>query len=46
MTKRIVNSTVDFYFSEAKKWQKEIEQLRMIVLDSGLNTELKWGFPC
>ncbi|HMI78569.1 MAG TPA: DUF1801 domain-containing protein [Ferruginibacter sp.] len=40
-----MNPKVDFYFSKAK-WQKELEQLRMIVLDCGLNEELKWGVPC
>ena len=45
-TKRIMNPKVDFYFSKANKWQKEIEQLRMIVLDCGLSEELKWGVPC
>ncbi len=46
MTKHIMNPKVDFYFSKANKWQKEIEQLRMIVLDCGLTEELKWGVPC
>lgn len=42
-----MNSKVDFYFiSKAKKWQDELEQLRMIVLDCGLTEELKWGVPC
>jgi len=41
-----MNSKVDFYFDKNKKWQKEIEQLRMIVLDCGLTEELKWGCPC
>src|SRR5271156_5622629 len=41
-----MNPKVDFYFSKAKKWQQEIEKLRMIVLDCGLNEELKWGCPC
>src|SRR5258705_13256363 len=40
------NPKVDFYFSEAKQWQEELEQLRMIVLDCGLTEELKWGVPC
>jgi uncharacterized protein YdeI (YjbR/CyaY-like superfamily) len=40
------NPKVDFYFSKAKKWQEELEQLRMIVLDCGLTEELKWGVPC
>ena len=41
-----MNPGVDFYFDKEKKWQKEIEQLRMIVLDCGLEEELKWGCPC
>jgi uncharacterized protein YdeI (YjbR/CyaY-like superfamily) len=41
-----MNPKVDFYFDKEKKWQKEIEQLRMIVLDCGLTEELKWGCPC
>ena len=41
-----MNPKVDFYFDKAKTWQKEIEKLRTIVLDCGLNEELKWGCPC
>jgi len=41
-----MNPKVDFYFSKAKTWQKELEQLRKIVLDCGLTEELKWGCPC
>jgi uncharacterized protein YdeI (YjbR/CyaY-like superfamily) len=41
-----MNPKVDFYFDKEKKWQKEIEKLRTIVLDCGLNEELKWGCPC
>ena len=41
-----MNPKVDFYFSKAKKWQQEINRLRMIVLDCGLEEELKWGCPC
>jgi uncharacterized protein YdeI (YjbR/CyaY-like superfamily) len=40
-----MNPKVDFYFSKAN-WQKELEQLRTIVLGCGLNEELKWGVPC
>ena len=45
-----MNTKVDFYFNKGK-WQKELEQLRMIVLDSSaigyqLSEELKWGVPC
>jgi uncharacterized protein YdeI (YjbR/CyaY-like superfamily) len=41
-----LNSKVDFYFDHSEKWKKELEQLRRIVLDSGLTEELKWGSPC
>ena len=41
-----MNPKVDFYFSKANNWQKEIAQLRTIVLDCGLTEELKWGCPC
>jgi uncharacterized protein YdeI (YjbR/CyaY-like superfamily) len=41
-----MNPKVDFYFDKAEKWQKEIEQLRTIILDCGLEEELKWGCPC
>ncbi len=41
-----INPKVDFYFDKAAKWQKEIEQLRTILLDCGLTEELKWGCPC
>jgi len=41
-----MNPKVDFYFSKDKKWQEELEQLRIIVLDCGLTEELKWGSPC
>jgi len=41
-----MNPKVDFYFIKAKKWQEEIEALRAIALDCGLDEELKWGCPC
>jgi uncharacterized protein YdeI (YjbR/CyaY-like superfamily) len=41
-----MNPKVDFYFTKAKTWQEEIEKLRAIALDCGLNEELKWGCPC
>lgn len=41
-----MNPRVDFYFDKAGKWQKEIGQLRKIVLDCGLDEKLKWGCPC
>jgi uncharacterized protein YdeI (YjbR/CyaY-like superfamily) len=45
MTMSEMNPKVDFYFSK-DKWQKELEQLRRIVLECGLTEELKWGCPC
>ncbi|HMG81943.1 MAG TPA: DUF1801 domain-containing protein [Ferruginibacter sp.] len=41
-----MNPKVDFYFDKAKQWPEEYEQLRTIVLDCGLEEELKWGCPC
>ncbi|HSB92192.1 MAG TPA: DUF1801 domain-containing protein [Flavitalea sp.] len=41
-----MNHTVDFYFDKATSWQKEITELRKVVLDCGLNETLKWGCPC
>ena len=41
-----MNPKVDVYLSKAKKWQEELEKLRMILLDCGLTEELKWGVPC
>lgn len=40
-----MNPKVNFYFAKAH-WHDEITQLRRIVLDCGLNEELKWGAPC
>lgn len=41
-----MNPKVDQYFSEATNWGEELEKLRMIVLDCGLDEELKWRNPC
>src|SRR6266568_2900489 len=41
-----MNPKVDQYLRRAKKWQKEMEKLRMIVLDCGLTEEMKWSKPC
>jgi uncharacterized protein YdeI (YjbR/CyaY-like superfamily) len=41
-----MNPKVDWYFSKAEKWQKEIKKLRTIILDCDLVEELKWGTPC
>ena len=41
-----MNPKVDFYFSKAQNWQKEIKKLRTIILNCDLAEELKWGCPC
>ena len=46
MTKSRMNPKVDVYLSKPKKWQEEMEKLRMIILDCQLTEELKWGKPC
>jgi len=40
-----MNPKVDFYFNKPR-WQEELAQLRLVVLDCGLIEELKWGVPC
>ncbi len=45
MTKSRMNPKVNVYLSKAKKWQEELEKLRMIILDCQLTEELKWGKP-
>jgi uncharacterized protein YdeI (YjbR/CyaY-like superfamily) len=37
-----MNPKVDEYLGKAKKWQEEMEKLRMIILDCQLTEELKW----
>ena len=48
MTKTIqgTNPKVDAYLRNAKKWQKEFEQLRRIAQEFEFTEELKWGHPC
>jgi hypothetical protein len=43
MTKPSARSKVDAYFQKAKTWQKELQELRGILLDCDLTEELKWG---
>lgn len=40
------NPKVDAFVSRAKTWQGEIQKLRSILLDCGLDEDLKWGKPC
>ena len=37
--------TPDSFFSHEKKWKEEFQELRKIILDCGLNEEIKWGKP-
>ncbi len=37
---------VDAFLQRATQWRAEFEKLRAIVLDCGLDEELKWGKPC
>ena len=46
MTKSTTNPKVDWYFTKARQWKEESEKLRSIILDCGLEEELKWGKPC
>src|SRR5688572_959702 len=40
------NPKVDAFVGRAKSWRGEMEKIRSILLDSGLEEELKWGKPC
>lgn len=41
-----MNPLIDEYLAKTKRWQKELEKLRSIVLDCGLTEDLKWKQPC
>ena len=41
-----MNPEVDEYLHKVRKWQKEFEKLRSIILDCGLTEEFKWMHPC
>ena len=40
------NPKVDAFVARAKTWQAEIQKLRSILLESGLDEDIKWGKPC
>lgn len=40
------NPEVDAFVNRAKRWQGETQKLRTILLDCGLEEDLKWGKPC
>ena len=41
-----MNPKVDDFINNATKWQPEIKQLRLLLLDCGLTEEFKWRNPC
>jgi len=40
------NPKVDALLENVKQWKEELIILRNLVLDCGLNEEIKWGVPC
>jgi uncharacterized protein YdeI (YjbR/CyaY-like superfamily) len=40
------NSKIDAFLAKEQRWREEFEVLRKIILDCGLNEDLKWGQPC
>jgi uncharacterized protein YdeI (YjbR/CyaY-like superfamily) len=40
------NPKVEAFVSRSKAWRGEMQRLRSILLDCGLDEELKWGKPC
>lgn len=40
------NPSVDAFVGRAKTWQGEIQKLRTLLVECGLDEELKWGKPC
>jgi len=41
-----MNSKVSIFISESIQWRAEMEALRSILLDCGLDEEVKWSKPC
>lgn len=41
-----MNPKVDWFFNKQTKWQEAYSELRELVLNSGLEEDLKWGCPC
>jgi len=40
-----MNPQVDAYLGKTERWRKELEVLRILILDCGLIEELKWSIP-
>jgi uncharacterized protein YdeI (YjbR/CyaY-like superfamily) len=41
-----MNPKVNWFFDKDTPWKESYEKLRLIVIDCGLDEELKWGCPC
>jgi len=41
-----MNPKVEWFFNKPGKWHEEYAELRKLVLECGLEEELKWGCPC
>ncbi len=41
-----MNPKVDAFLHKSEKWQKELQKLRLIILDCQLTEEMKWRVPC
>lgn len=40
------NEKIDLYLEKVNQWQAELARLRQLVLECGLEEEMKWGVPC
>jgi uncharacterized protein YdeI (YjbR/CyaY-like superfamily) len=43
---KTTNPKVDAYISRAKTWRAEMQKIRSILLECGVDEDLKWGKPC
>ena len=46
MERKKGESDADRFFAAEARWKNELEALREIVMDAGLDETLKWGKPC
>lgn len=42
----VANQKVDAFISRAGRWPGEMKKLRSVLLECGLDEDLKWGKPC
>jgi uncharacterized protein YdeI (YjbR/CyaY-like superfamily) len=40
------NPKVEAFLNRAKTWRPEMQKLRSLLLDAGLEEDVKWGTPC